>query len=415
MLIKTLLNKVYPLKSFVYTSAKLMNSISETNEFLYLLVHIEARKNSHPVCSGCGKFCPGYDRLEGRQYQFISLWGIQCFFHYKPRRVSCKICGIRIEAVPWSDSKSHLTIPLKIFLAQWAKKMSWKEVAESFMVSWESVFRSVKYAVSYGLENRSLEGITAIGIDEIKYKTGHNYLTLVYQIDEGVRRLLFIGKGRSAKTLLRFFVDFGKERTGNLKFICTDMWKAYLKVIRKKAPKSLNILDRFHIRKHLNEALDEVRKKEASSNPILKNSRWALMKNPENMTETQASKMKVLLDENLRSIRCYLRIREFEKFWKYKSVKWAEQFFDSWTTNALRSKIDPLKRKVKMLRRHKELLLNYFRAKNTYSSGVVEGLNNRVKVTIRKSYGFKQLDVLKIALYHQLGDLPEPSSTHKFC
>ena len=271
------------------------------------------------------------------------------------------------------------------------------------------------------MEHRSLDNITAIGIDEVKYKIGHQYLTLVYQIDEGMKRLIYIGKDRKAQTLYDFFSEFGTEKTAALKVICTDMWRPYLKVIKEKASHTLNILDRFHIRKHLNEAIDDVRKEEAKSlaangyEPVLKNSRWALMKNPSNRTPCQAKKIKELLQYELKSIKCLLYCKDFEKFWMYTSVTWAEKFFDSWINNAMRSKIEPFKKKVKMLKNHKALLLNWFRADGQYSSGPVEGLNNRVKLTMRKAYGFRELDVLKIALYHQLGGLPEPKSTHKFC
>ncbi len=139
------------------------------------------------------------------------------------------------------------------------------------------------------------------------------------------------------------------------------------------------------------------------------------MKNPENRTEAQSLKINELMQYNLRSIKCYLYNREFEKLWTYSSVAWAEKFLDSWCNNVMRRKISPLKKKAKMLRKHKPLLLNWFRVKGAYSSGPVEGLNNRVKLTMRKSYGFRELDVLKIALFHQLGGLPEPKSTHRFC
>ena len=421
MLIKTLLNKTYTLKSFVYSSVKIMNSDSPEPELSYLLVKIKSRENGKPICSGCGKRRSGYDTLPPRQYQFISLWNVKCYFQYSPRRVDCKKCGVLVEAVPWSDGKSKLTIPLKLFLAGWAKKLSWKEAAESFKVSWESIFRSVKYVVDYGLKHRSLDGIVAIGIDEVKYKVGPQYLTLVYQIDEGMRRLIYIGKDRTSQTLNDFFTEFGPEKTAALKIICTDMWRAYLKVIKEKASHTLNILDRFHIRKHLNEAIDNVRKEETKSlaangyEPVLKNSRWALMKNPSNRTQHQAAKIKELLQYELKSIKCLLYCKDFEKFWTYTSVTWAEKFFDSWIKNAMRSKIEPFKKKVKMLKNHKPLLLNWFRADGRYSSGPVEGLNNRVKLTMRKAYGFREFEVLKIALYHQLGGLPEPKSTHRFC
>jgi len=372
MLLQTILNKVHPLKSFVYSSVKLMNQSQSCTHLYFLIVQIIPRKNSKPVCSGCGKKSSGYDKQKSRDYLFVSIWGLKCYFRYSPRRVNCKRCGVLIEAIPWSDGKSKLTLTMRLFLAQWAKKMSWKDVSTSFNVSWESVFRSVKYVVDYGLKNRSLDGIKAIGIDEVKYKIGHQYLTLVYQIDVGSKRLIYIAKDRTSSVLYDFFHFFGKERTQKLEYICTDMWKAYLKVIREKAPYALNILDRFHLKKHLNEALNDVRKEEVLKlneggfEPILKNTRWALLKNPKNRTKAQATKIKELLRYNLKSIRCYLHLHEFEKFWKYTSVTWAEKFLDSWCTSAMRSKIAPLKAKVRILVKKSNL-------------SIVSELNTRIK------------------------------------
>jgi len=139
--------------------------------------------------------------------------------------------------VPWAEGKSPVTKPFALFLARWARRLSWKETAESFSTTWDTVFRSVKQIVEYGIKHRLLDGPTAIGVDEIQYGKGHNCLTPVYQINAGMRRLLFVGKERKAKTLLRFFRGFGKERCEKLKLVCSDMRKAYLKVIEKKAPR----------------------------------------------------------------------------------------------------------------------------------------------------------------------------------
>ena len=150
--------------------------------------------------------------------------------------------------------------------------------------------------------------------------------------------------------------------------------------------------------------------------PILKKSRWALLKNPENRTEKQTLKIKELLQYNLKSVKAFLLKLEFEKFWRYKSPYWAEVFLDRWIYKVMRSRIEPMKGVAKMLRNHKPLILNWFKVKGVrLSSGPVEGLNNKAKVTIRKSYGFREYDVLKMALFHQLGDLPEPEFTHRFC
>ena len=142
-----------------------------------------------------------------------------------------------------------MTHSYKIFLARWARRLSWNEVATVFETSWGCVFRAVKAVVDYGLVHRSLDGVTQIGVDEIAVFAGQKYLTMVYQLDAGARRLLWCGPERRVKTLLRFFRMFGKERSAKLKYVCSDMWGLYLKVIAKKAPQALNILDRFHIMK----------------------------------------------------------------------------------------------------------------------------------------------------------------------
>ena len=147
----------------------------------------------------------------------------------------------------------------KSFLARWARRMSWKEVSEAFRVSWDRVFEAVKYAVSWGLEHRNLDGIEAIGVDEVQWQRGHQYQTVVYQLDEGCKRLLWIGPDRTAKTLLRFFRFLGKERTKGLQFICSDMWQGYLKVIRKKASHAVHVLDRFHVMQLIGKAINDVR------------------------------------------------------------------------------------------------------------------------------------------------------------
>ncbi len=160
------------------------------------------------------------------------------------------------------------------------------------------MFYAVQYVVAWGLVNRDLSGITAIGVDEIQWHRGHKYLTLVYQINEGCIRLLWIGKDRRAKTLLRFFHFFGKERSRVLRYICSDMWKPYLKVIARKAAQAVHILDRYHIVARINKAIDAVRAdehrqmKKDGYEEVLKKSRWCLLKRKENLTEKQEVKIK---------------------------------------------------------------------------------------------------------------------------
>jgi transposase len=417
MQLKTILNRVQKFKSFVYQSVKL----SEVYGELVLLIEIVARAHSSPICSGCNRGGPGYDTLEPRHFEFVPLWGIRVFFVYAPRRVHCKRCGVKVEVVPWAEGKHTLTNTYMLFLARWAKRLSWQETARIFKTSWEKVFRSVEWAVQWGLAHRDLANVRSIGVDEVLWQRGHKYLTVVYQIDAECKRLLWVGKDRTVRTLLKFFREFGKERSAQLRFVCSDMWKAYLSVIAKKASQAIHVLDRFHISMHMNQAIDEVRAQETRDlkakglAPILTHSRWCLLKRPENLTANQEIKLSDLLRYNLKAVRCYLLKEDFQFFWEYRRPYWAGEFLDRWCKRAMRSRIEPMKKVARMLRSHRELLLNWFRAKKAISSGAIEGLNNKLKLTTRKSYGFRTFRVAEIVLYHTLGDLPEPECIHRFC
>ena len=418
MRIRTLLNRCFKHKSFVYENERL----EEIDGQECLVVDITARKNGKPICSGCGKPGAIYDHQpQARYFEFIPVWGIALFFKYTMKRVNCKTCGVKIEQVPWCDGKNQLTTAYRIFLARWAKRLSWKEVAETFYTSWEKVYRSVRYVVEYGLKHRTLSDIEAIGVDEIQYGKGHHYLTLVYQLDENHKRLLYVGKNRTVKSLLGFFRILGKENSRRIRYVCTDMWKPYLKVIRKKLPTVLHILDRFHIVAQLNKAVDEVRRDEVKKmraqgyEEILKNSKYCFLKSEKNLTEGQQNKLTELMQYDLKSVRAYLLKESFQAFWEYHSPYWAERYLKLWTNRAMRSRLAPIKKFVKTIRRHQPLIMNWFKAKKAYSSGAVEGLNRKVNLVTRKAYGYKSYEVLKIALFHTMGSLPEPKLTHRFC
>ena len=172
-----------------------------------------------------------------------------------------------IEEVPWASGKHQFPKVHMQFLAHWARKLSWKETAASFRTSWEKVCPSVEYGVGWGLQHRTLAPIRAIGVDEIQYAKGHKYLTLVYQIDAGLTRLLWVGKERTVETFQGLFAMIGVELTVEIEFVCSDMWKPYLRVIREQCSQALHILDRFHIVAKMNEALDDVRRRVTQDGP----------------------------------------------------------------------------------------------------------------------------------------------------
>ena len=417
MQLKTILNLVEPHKSFVYDRMKMIEEAGR----LALEIRLRARANGRPICSGCRRHRPGYDRLPPRRFEFVPLWGMAVFFVYAMRRVECPTCGVKVEEVPWGDGNCRLTRSYRWFLARWARRMSWQEVAVVFHTSWEHVRDAVKQAVFWGILHRDLRGIRTLGVDEIQWRRGHEYLTLVYQLDEGRKRLLWVAKERTEESLRGFFQMLGKAACGRVQFVCSDMWQAYLSVIAAEAKRAVHILDRFHIMKLMNQAIDEIRAAEARRlkadgyEPVLKHSRWCLLKRPENLTEKQTVKLSELLEYNLQSVRAHLQREDFQRFWDYRHPSWAGKFLDEWCGRVMRSRLAPMKKVARTLRDHRELLLNWFRAEGTVSSGTVEGFNNKAKLTLRKAYGFREYPTIELALFHQLGALPEPELTHEFC
>jgi transposase len=417
MRIQTILNRVEKFKSFVYRGARL----EEQDDGPALVVRVEPRKRNRPVCAGCGEVRPAYDRLQERRFEFVPLWGIVVFLAYRMRRVNCDRCGVTVEMVPWCDGKNQLTTSYRWYLATWAKRLSWSEVGRVFRTSWDSVCRAVEHAVEWGLANRDLSQVTALGIDEIAWARGHTYLTLVYDISGESKRLLAVEEDRTAASLRSCLESLGESVCQKVRYVCSDMWKPYLSVIADRLGEAVHVLDRFHVMQLFSKALDEVRAEEAKRlvrdgyEPVLKQSRWCFLKRPENLTDNQTVKLSEVLKYNLRTVRAYLLREEFQRFWEYRSAWWAGKFLDEWTRRVMRSRLEPMKKVARSIRNHRALILNWFRAQGQVSAGAVEGLNNKVKLVSRKSYGFRTAKVAKLALLHNLGQLPEPERTHRFC
>ena len=194
-----LLNQCQHFPGFVYQKARLCpHSLS-------IEIDVRPRRGSKPVCSICHQRGTAYDLLSLRRFEFIPIWGFAVLLLYHMRRVDCSTCGVRVEELPWAIGKHQLTRTYMVFLAHWARKLSWMETASSFRTSWDKVCQAVEYVVAWGLEHRSLGPIRAIGVDEIQYAKGHKYLTLVYQIEQDCTRLLWIGKDRTVASFEQFF------------------------------------------------------------------------------------------------------------------------------------------------------------------------------------------------------------------
>ncbi len=418
--VKTLLNRIQHFVGFVYQDIRLRSS----KDKLCMEISLEPHQGIGGKCSQCRQPAPGYDRLPERWWLFVPLWGIVTWFRYAPRRVECAEHGVVVEHIPWSEGKRPVTTAMMGFLARWARHLSWRQTARAFQTSWEAVYRSVEWFVQWGLAHRQLEGVQSIGIDEIHWGKGKrtdNFLTLIYQIDNHCRRLLWVGRRRTQATLRRGLVALGPVVVNGLRFVCSDMWRAYLKVIAARIPHALHVLDRFHITMHLNQAVDQVRREESGrlrGRPMaqrLKHMRWPLLRRGSRVRGKAKRRLYQLLCTKMATGRAWMLKETFQDFWRYRSLTWASAFLDVWCARALRSRIEPMRKVARMLRTHQHLLFNWFRAQGEISSGAVEGLNNKIRVVTRRSYGFRTYDAMEIALYHTLGRLPEPESTHRFC
>jgi len=413
--VKTILKKVLDLKGFVIAAVWMEGEA--------IRVRLRERNGAKAHCSGCRRPASCYDRLQERLWQFVPLWGFVVMISYRLRRVDCKRCGVVVEHVPWASGKHQLCDAFRLFLAQWARLLSWREVAGRFAVGWAQVYESVQWVVDYGLEHRDLSGIKAIGIDEIHVrKVGRVFWTLVYQIDEGARRLLWVGADRTKKTFHQFFDEIGEEVTEGIEFVCSDMWRAYLAVVKKRLKKAVHVIDRFHVVKRLLEAVDDIRRNEAKAmakaglKPLLKKMRYAFLRNRRKWSPAERKRMKELEGANLAVFHAKLLVEQFDHFWKYRSVCWGAKFLEEWLKKIRRIRrpgMEPLKKAAKTIERHQKYLLNYI-ASGGLNSGVVEGLNRKLKTATNRSYGYRTDKALKAALYHELGNLPLPKFTHSF-
>lgn len=423
MTIKTLLRRVQVLRGFVIESVRLVRRRGKEV--------IEVRLGSDPRvrrrCSCCGRPGRVHDRLPERRWAFVPLWGISVDLVYGARRVVCPDGGPKVEAMPWNKGKHPYAVAFMVFLARWARRLSWQETARVFGTSWDEVRRSVEWVVEWGLANRVLDAVRALGLDELHWgrgKNSANFVTLIYQIDAGARRLLWVGHRRKEATLRKGFNELEKHCKGflaGLQVICSDMWKPYLKVIAQRAGWALNVLDPFHVAQHLNLAVDNVRRGEQArlrgraAKATVKRGRFLLLKRGTRVRGKAREKLRAILGSMQATSRAWELKESFRQFWRYRSATWAAAFLREWTTRAMRSRLGPMKKVALMLRRHEELLLNYFRAKRMFTNAVTEGLNHKAGVTLARSYGHRSFKVLQLVLYHNLGALPEPPQAHKFC
>jgi transposase len=408
MLIESIIKKTIELQGFRIESV--------TQGPLAFFVRIVEDRRFKPRCGVCGAVAEYRDRRGERLFRHVPLWGVPVILIYTPRRVTCGTCGgIHVEALPWASGKRRLTTAFACFLATWARLLPWLDVSRLFQVSWGTVASSVELVVAYGLSKREVKGVTHIGIDEISRKRGHVYLTNVYDLK--AKTLLWSGEDRGKETMKGFFAFLGSEQASKLQGVCCDMWEPYVEVVKECAPQAVLVFDKFHIVRHLMDAVDQVRRDEIREKgkehkDLLKDTRYIWLKNPWNLTDKQKVRLASLERLNLGINRAYMLKEAFRRFWSYNHRGWAEKYLKKWFWWATHSRLKPIRDFAWMLRRHEENILSYF--KEPIHNATVEGLNNKAKVISRRAYGFRSVRTFILNLYHGMADLPMPKLLHTF-
>ena len=362
-------------------------------------------------CGVCRRRCRRVHSIrEERQWRDLSMRKATLILRYRPRRIDCPRCGVRVEDFPWAEPWARVTRALGNAVALLARELSWQGRARQYGLNWKTVAGIVRRAVQYGLGKRKRPPVHVIGIDEVSRRKGQVYLTVVYDLERRV--LLWVGDDRTEEAVKPFFTKaMGRRRCATLRVVCVDMWAAYANLVEEYARNAQILFDRFHIVKHLNEAVDEVRRSEmrrlvGKEKAEFKSTRWLLLKNPWNLTTDQQERLSTLVRLNLPIVRAWYLKEAFQLFWDYRQRARARAHLEKWMNSAMRSRLEPLKRFVRMLRSHLAGILAWTNIR--LSNGALEGMNNKIKSISHRSFGFRSAKNFNAAIYHCCARLPLP-------
>lgn len=366
-----------------------------------------------------GRLCPRCDRRceivrimpAERCWRDIRLCGITVFFHYRPREIICPVHGRAQEQIPWAAPNAQVTYRLEYVLLVYAQLMTAKAAAGLLGLP-QSTFSDILHrAITRIRSEHRIRGLRKIGVDEISYHKGKKYATLVYDLDTA--RVVWVGKGKGSAAINLFFeTKLSDYQRKQIRWASCDMSQAYISAIKEYCPNATLVLDRFHIVKALNAAVDAVRKEEwnkvsRQEGRVLKGLRWLLFAHSSNRSKKQTRLLNQLKKGNHRIYRAWVIKDEFEQFWNYTYPGSARNFAKKWMTVALKSRLQPLRVFVKMLRTHFEDIISYLECHITNAIG--EGVNRIVKIVKNRASGFYNLESFADMIYLTVGDLDIPA------
>jgi len=400
-----------PLKKFI-TKLLHLKSLKVANvwfENRYKELHLSVKPyKSGCLCPKCGRRgCIVKGASKKRVWRDIPLGFVDVFFHYAPREIRCKIHGRIQEDVPWAAPYSRETYRFEYLLVRYCCDMSQKKAAEQLRIPKSTISDILHRLIKRGRQGHKIRSLKVIGIDEVSYRKGRRYATVVYDMSRA--RVVWVGKGKGRSTIDRFFLEeLSEYQRANIMYATCDMSRAYMGAIKDHCPNATLVLDRFHIVKALNEAVDEVRKEQwrkldKDERKAMKGLRWLLYRHSSTRTKKDTRILNSLHKSNRRIYRAWVLKDEFEQFWNYKAPWAADRFLKRWTTAALRSRLEPLRNFAKMIRKHKDNILSFVKTRLT--NAVSEGINRIIRMIKNRASGFHTFDAFADMIYLVAGDV----------
>lgn len=307
-----------------------------------------------------------------------------------------------MEKLPWITENGKYTKRFALFIGRKCRAMTVKDVAEEQRLDWHAVKELDKQYMTEQLRRVGLPGPRVIGIDEISIKKGHVYRIVVSDLDRK-RPIWFGGIDRSEESMDMFYKLLGPKKADKIKLAVMDMWPAFEASTLANAPKAAILYDKFHILKHLQEALDTVRKQEyarltGNSRKFIKGQKYTLLSHRENLTNNGRKNLARLLKINKRLNVAYVLKECFGQLWDYNSEVWARKFFENWKKSLKWQRLKSYEDFCGLIERHWDGIAAYCNPENKVSLGYVEGLNNKIRVIQRRAYGYRDEEYLRLKI-----------------
>ena len=341
-----------------------------------------------------------YDRRQ-RQSRDLPNGSMRLYLRFEIRRLHCRRCNaVKRERLSFLADNPFYTQRFAYYVGQRCRASSIKEVAEELQLDWDTVKELEKQYMQAQLERVGLPGPKAIGIDEISIRKGHSYRIVVSDLHRH-RPIWFGGQDRSEASMDEFFQFLGKKKVKGIRLAVMDMWKAFRNSTTTHAPQAAILFDKFHVMKHLGEALDKIRKSEyarleGKPRTFIKGQQYTLLSHPQNLTGSARKNLKLLLAANKRLNTAYLLKESFGQLWDYSSEAWARKFFENWREQLKWQRLGPYEKFAAMIERHWDGIAAYCKPENKVSLGFVEGLNNKIRVIQRRAYGLRDQEYLRL-------------------